>query len=132
MISYKKCNKSYAKLFLVKFTVFDRRVKGFKKWEFEGDEKFLFFSLYESFQCHINRFSLSLTVFEAKGVKVGEWGWNSISNNVKKIDFILFWWDFLQIIFMKNFTIVTPFLRIKRVQMVTYAVILLCLAFYCV
>ena len=37
-----KCNKSYSKNFFVKFTVFCvKEVKGFKKWDFAGDEKFI-------------------------------------------------------------------------------------------
>ena len=30
--------------------------------------------LNESFQCYVNRFALSLTIFEIERVKVGEWG----------------------------------------------------------
>ena len=44
----------------------------------------------ESFQCHVNRFSLSLTVFHVERVKVGGGaGWNSISNNIENFYFHL-------------------------------------------
>ena len=44
MIPYEKCNKSYPKHFFVKINVFCvKGVKGFKKWDFAGDVKFLFF-----------------------------------------------------------------------------------------
>jgi len=44
MIPYDKCNRSYPKHFFVKINVFCvKGVKGFKKWDFAGDVKFLFF-----------------------------------------------------------------------------------------
>ena len=99
MIPHEKCNKSYSKHFFVKCTVFCMKgVKGFKKCDFAGDVKFLFFirfwwgflhliPLNESFQWYVNRFSLSFTVFELKGVKgVGE-GQYSISYNMEKFNF---------------------------------------------
>ena len=45
--------------------------------------------------------------------------------------FIWFWWGFLQMILMKNLAIVTV-LSIIWVKMITYPVILLCPALYCV
>ena len=61
----------------------------------------------------------------------GESG-NSISKNVEKFFSHLIWWGYIQMILLKNLTIVTSVLRIIRVKMITYLVILLRPAFYCV
>ena len=52
MIPYEKCNKSYPKHFFIKINVFCvKGVKGFKKWDFAGDVKFLFSSDFDGVFC---------------------------------------------------------------------------------